>query len=509
MKRFGETYFNSFQSSFLPINEPNFNSDYILDVGDQISLQLIGQRSDEYDMNIKRDGSINVEEIGKFFIAGLSLQGASELIKETLSESLPGTQAFISINEVRDINVFVVGNVNNPGMYTLPGGSNILSVINAAGGITNEGSYRSIIHKRSNEVHKIVDLYEVFVNGNLSNLGQLRSGDVLLINPSLSDVRISGGIALPGIYELKENENIDDIFRFSGLRSSQVNEINIERINNGSYEGINLSLSAASGMKLIDGDSIEIPYVEAKFNQAKTITISGEVKIPGTYVVPDNTRLSDVLKMAGSYTDEAYPLGGVFLREAVKEMEKDFRERGYNELIQFIASAQNAATSSLNGESLITVLALLRDYEPVGRLVTEFELSQLEKNPSFNRILEDGDSIHIPSFSNQVYIFGDVINPSSIAFTSNMSVNDYIEAVGGFGRFADDSRVVVTHPNGNSYSYKPNLFSNFGNDEVLPGTVIYVPRYIGKIDGVSFAAVVAPIISSFALSVASLNTINN
>ena len=162
LKRFGESYFNSFQSSFLPINEPNFNSDYILDVGDQISLQLIGQRSDEFDMNIKRDGSINVEEIGKFFIAGLSLQAASELIKETLSESLPGTQAFISINEVRDINVFVVGSVNNPGMYTLPGGSNILSVINAAGGITSEGSYRSIIHKRSNEVHKIVDLYDIY-----------------------------------------------------------------------------------------------------------------------------------------------------------------------------------------------------------------------------------------------------------------------------------------------------------------------------------------------------------
>ena len=132
---------------------------------------------------------------------------------------MPGTQAFISINEVRDINVFVVGSVNNPGMYTLPGGSNILSVINAAGGITSEGSYRSIIHKRSNEVHKIVDLYEVFINGNLSNLGQLRSGDVLLINPSISDIRISGGIALPGIYELKEDETIDDIFKFSGLRS--------------------------------------------------------------------------------------------------------------------------------------------------------------------------------------------------------------------------------------------------------------------------------------------------
>tara|TARA_B100000900_G_C20600930_1_gene725563 strand:- start:2947 stop:4743 length:1797 start_codon:yes stop_codon:yes gene_type:complete len=509
LKRFGESYFNSFQSSFLPINEPNFNADYILDVGDQISLQLIGQRSDDFDMNIKRDGSINVDEIGKFFIAGLSLQAASELIKETLSESLPGTQAFISINEVRDINVFVVGSVNNPGMYTLPGGSNILSVINAAGGITAEGSYRSIIHKRANEVHRIVDLYEVFINGNLSNLGQLRSGDVLLINPSISDIRISGGIALPGIYELKEDETIDDIFRFSGLRARQVNEINIERISNGRYEGINLNLSDATGMKIFDGDSIEIPYVDPKFNQAKTISISGAVKIPGTYVVADKTRLSDVLKMAGSYNDEAYPLGGVFLRETVKEMEKEFRERGYNELIQFIASAQNAATSSLNGESLITVLALLRDYEPVGRIVTEFELSKLESNPSLDRILEDGDSIHIPSFSNQVYIFGDVINPSSIAFKSNMSVNDYIKAVGGFGRFADQNRVIVTYPNGNSYSYRPNIFSSFGNDEVLPGTVIYVPRHIGKIDGVSFAAVVAPIISSFALSVASLNTINN
>ena len=62
---FGEDFFDTMQSSFMPTNEPNFDGSYVLDFGDVIQVQLIGQEDFIEEFSIKRDGSINVPEIGK------------------------------------------------------------------------------------------------------------------------------------------------------------------------------------------------------------------------------------------------------------------------------------------------------------------------------------------------------------------------------------------------------------------------------------------------------------
>ena len=72
--RFGKSIFESVQTSFMPINEPNFDGSYILDFGDVLELQLIGQQTMIDDLPVNRDGSINIPDIGKVFVAGLSLE---------------------------------------------------------------------------------------------------------------------------------------------------------------------------------------------------------------------------------------------------------------------------------------------------------------------------------------------------------------------------------------------------------------------------------------------------
>ena len=133
--RFGDNIFDTMQSSFMPINEPNLDSSYILDFGDTLELQLIGQKNSIDNLSVKRDGSINIPEIGKIFVSGLSLDDVNKLIKAKISAAYIGVEAFITLVNIRDIQVLVTGNAYNPGIYTLNGNSNILNALSMAGGV--------------------------------------------------------------------------------------------------------------------------------------------------------------------------------------------------------------------------------------------------------------------------------------------------------------------------------------------------------------------------------------
>jgi protein involved in polysaccharide export with SLBB domain len=204
--RFGAQIFDMMQTSFMPINEPNFDSSYVLDFGDILEIQLIGQKNSIDELSVKRDGSINIPEIGKIFVAGLSLEATNSLIKNKISDTYIGIEAFVSLINIRDIQVLVTGNAYNPGIYTLNGNSNLLHALSMAGGIDDKGSYRRIDLIRDNKVISSIDLYDIFIHGK-SGFGQrLRSGDSILIRPANNIVIISGAVNRPGTFELKSSE---------------------------------------------------------------------------------------------------------------------------------------------------------------------------------------------------------------------------------------------------------------------------------------------------------------
>ena len=169
-ERFGSTFFDMMQTSFMPINEPNFDSSYVLDFGDILQIQLTGQKNSLQKLPIQQDGSINIQEIGKIFIAGMSLETVNNLVKNTINDTYVGTESFITLVNVRDIQVLITGNAFNPGIYTLNGNSNVLHALSMAGGIDEIGSYRQVDVIRGNKVIETIDLYDVFYYGKSSNL---------------------------------------------------------------------------------------------------------------------------------------------------------------------------------------------------------------------------------------------------------------------------------------------------------------------------------------------------
>jgi hypothetical protein len=165
--RYGSQIFKTMQSTFMPINEPNFDGSYILDFGDVLEIQIVGQQADLFQLDIKRDGSINIPDIGKLNLSGLSLNKAYEIINQTISDAYIGAKVFVTLKNIRDIQVLISGSAYSPGIYTLNGNSNVLHALNMSGGIADDGSYREILLKRDGLVIQKIDLYDFFCKRNI------------------------------------------------------------------------------------------------------------------------------------------------------------------------------------------------------------------------------------------------------------------------------------------------------------------------------------------------------
>ena len=125
--------------------------------------------------------------------------------------------------------------------------------------------------------------------------------------------------------------------------------------------------------------------------------------------------------------------------------------------------------------------------------------------------MADGDEIYIPSYSSNVFIFGEVGNPGSVLFKEGETMKDYINRSGGLTRYSSKDSIFIVSPNGETKKVHVSGLRNYlsTETEIFPGSVIYIPRHVGKIEGINYYATIAPIFSSLALSIASLNTINN
>jgi len=504
---FGSNFFDSYQSSFAPINELNFSADYVLDVGDVLNVQSFGAMdilARKTSVIVARDGTVNIPRIGKITVAGMPYKEAISNIKEFANSKYLNINLYINLEEARDINILLVGNAVKPGIYTLPGGANILSVIHAAGGLSEGGSFRSILHKRNNNILQEIDLYDILINGNLNFQIPLRSGDSVVINPARRQVAISGGVNTPAIYELKDNEELDDLVKLAkGLSLTSGDEILISKGNGASLK---IARDELADIKLNHGDSVKVSLYSPNPVNILTAKINGAIIKPGEYSITEGTTLHELISRAGGYSETAYPYGGALYRKKVAEIQQDSFNKAYNDLVNFYAA--NAKTPLAASPNLSVILSELKESTFKGRITAEFSQRKIEKEPSLDTILADGDEIFIPHFTSDVYVTGDVVNPGGRRYSSELKARDYINQSGGLGKLADSDRIIVIKPNGDAQVIKSKLLFSMSSEAVYPGSVIFVPKEIGKLDGIQFTATLAPIVSSLALSLASLNSIN-
>tara|TARA_Y100000748_G_scaffold269340_1_gene241401 strand:- start:691 stop:2448 length:1758 start_codon:yes stop_codon:yes gene_type:complete len=480
-KIFGEDFFSTYQSTFMPVNEPNFDSEYILDYGDVLKIQLIGSKNSIESYEVLRNGVINIPDIGNISVAGLSLAQASSLIQAKVESLFIGTDAYTSIDNMRDINVLVSGNAFNPGIYTMSGNSNPLQALVIAGGINDFGSFRDIKVKRNNKIIQTIDVYEYLIFGNAKKHIRLQSGDLIFVEKRHNLVTVDGAVKRPMIYELKNNETLDKAIMFAnGLDvDADLKNITLDRIVGGKVtRALVESIDELNNVSSIHKDVLNIRRF--KF---RNVSITGSVNNPGSYLMNEGETVYDLIIKAGGYSKNAYPFGGVFINQNAKEVNQLANDKLYRDLLTLIMN-QSSASPETDLTPLISLASDLKDTDVSGRIQVELDLQKLKSNPSLNTILQDGDEIIIPELVNHIYIFGEISNQGTVLYDKDEDINYYINKQGGYLESADQDAIYVLLPNGESVRLenRKNLFMNYNDSDIMihPGSVIFVPRKINS-----------------------------
>lgn len=506
---FGSDFFRTYQSTYMPINEPNLSPSYILDFGDVLEIQLVGQKDLTESFQIRRDGSINLPNIGQIKLSGLTLNKAISLIEARVKKTFIGTDVFISLTNLRDINVLVSGNAFNPGIYTISGNSNLLHAVAVAGGINEFGSYREINLIRNNEIIETLDMYDVLIEGTFSSKTNLRSGDVIFIKPVNKIVSVDGAVRVAARYELLKDQKLYEVINYSnGITvDADLTNIFLDRILDGKVKSLPIAnIKQFENIISNDGDKIYI-----RKHSFRSVVVNGAVLKPGKYLIAEGESIFDLIEKSGGYTENAYPFGALYENQEALLINQMAKEKLYGEFIDnIITVSQKNPTSNFDLSSVIELTQSLKNTTPNGRIVIDLS----DEMSATSLVVKDGDRLTIPEKPEHIYIYGEVSYEGALKYNPSKNLDFYIGQSGGLKETANNSAIYVLHPNGNTQrsALKKSLFQNNPDEklELYPGSIIFVPRGIDDSATNRLAAqAYVSILGNIGIALASLSSINN
>ena len=299
---FGYDFFAEAPSTFASTKKFFVPDNYLIGPGDVIKIALFGNRNNRYELEVSNEGEILVPGIGPVSASGLSFEAFKKLITETISAQFIGTSASVTLGQLRSINIFVLGDAMNPGMYTVSALTTMTNAIFTNGGIKTTGSLRNIQLKRNGNIISTIDFYDLLLNGDTSRDISLQEGDVVFIPPIKKTAAISGEVNRPHIFELIEGENLKELIGYAGGFKPSADKANmeIERVDSlsNSYKLINLSIDSIEETELNNGDVINIYSVDPVMRNA--ILVTGHAKQPGFLPWRSEMKISDLVS---SYDD--------------------------------------------------------------------------------------------------------------------------------------------------------------------------------------------------------------
>ncbi len=508
---FGYDYFQYSPTTFAPVSGVPVTSDYIVGPGDKFSISYFGNEVLKTESFVSREGNLILPLIGPVNLLGLSYNNAIELIKNRVSTDLIGTQVSISLLELRSISIYMLGESYKPGKYTISGLSSVTNTLFITGGVSEEGSLRNIQIRRNNKVIATYDFYDFLLNGSTESDIQLEDGDVIFIPFIENKVRLGEAFKRPHLYEFRPGENISDAIKMAGGYKFDVNpgaKLEVSFIDADSFkrELQRFSFTDASERSLQDGDIINIPKTSGL--EYRTVTLTGEFQNPGEYSIQDGDRILDLIYRAGGYSSSAYSEGGIFLRKSVAELQKESYLRTADLLEKTLVDAVTQGNlTDVNLEPITVLIEKIRTEDPIGRMVVDLDSLSLKTDPMLNFIVHDGDTIHIPKRPNSISVAGEVLNPSTLAFRPGLSALKYIDLAGGLNETADENKIFVILPNGQSEVVKRSLFG--GSTNLLPGSTIYATRDPKPFDAIKITSIVMPILADLATSAAAIAAISD
>jgi len=323
---FGYDLFKHIPAAFEPNAVGPVDPGYLVGPGDVLRLTVWGEAEFQYQLEVDREGRIFIPNVGQVFVMGTPLNTLEEKLKKQLSKYYSGLatrppRAFmdVSITKLRPLRIFVMGEVMQPGGYTISSYATVFNALYSVGGPLVRGSLRNVKVLRDNKVVATVDLYDYLLRGDQTSDVRLQNNDLVFIPPRGKTVSIRGEVRRPAIYELKETEHLATLINYAGglLSTAYLDHAQIDRVKpfeqrtKGTEDrivvDISLKDSLGKGGKdviLTDADDVQIfSILDEKKN---FVSIQGPVWRPGRFELGKIKTIKDLIAAAEGLKPDTY-----------------------------------------------------------------------------------------------------------------------------------------------------------------------------------------------------------
>lgn len=407
-KIFGFDLFNSENLTFEPSVNIQVPKEYVVGIGDEFIINVWGATEAIYQPKVDKNGAIQIPLIGPVYVNGLTFDAAQSLIRKRLVSihnglggSNPNTYAIINLGGLRSIQITIVGEVLTPGTFTLPATASLFNALYLSGGPNANGSFRNVRLIRDGKILRHIDIYQFLVDANPADNVPLRDQDIVFIPTYEKRVIVGGEFLRTGLFELKAEETLADLIRFSGGFTDKAfkSRVFVYRMSPTEMEVKDVEASLFDQYLLQGGDSVTAgPILERYSNRVK---IGGAVFRPGNYELTSGMTLKDLIVKAEGVTEEAYLHRGQI-----------FRLSPSNDTLALAFDPEK----TLSGKEIIEL--------------------QREDSVSIKSTRELREEYYVE-------IQGEINNPGKKSYYKNMTVQDLIYLSGGFKENADVSVIEI------------------------------------------------------------------
>ena len=408
---FGHDVFTNRNLTFEPSINLATPVDYRLGPGDEVIIDVWGASENTIRQSISPEGTIQVSGLGPVQLSGMTVKDANAYLQREFSKiysgisgSEPTSQIKLTLGDIRTIQINIMGEVAVPGTYTLSSFSSVFHALYRAGGVNKIGSLRSIKVVRNGKTIADLDVYDYLMKGKMKDDIRLQEGDVIIVNPYESLVRIAGKVKRPMFYEMKPTETVATILNYAGgfTGDAYKKAVRIIRKSGREHQVYNVDEMDYSVFRLDDGDSISVDAVLKRFENR--VEICGAV-----------------------YRSGLYELSGTV-----------------NTVKQLIKKAEG-----LRGDAFLNRALLDRENEDLSHEVIAVDLGGLLKGTVADIPLQKNDILYIPSIHDlkeeeTISIHGEVASPGTFLFSKNMTIEDLLVQSGGLLEAAATTKVDIT-----------------------------------------------------------------
>jgi polysaccharide biosynthesis/export protein len=494
---FGSKLFQSTDLTFEPNLRIATPKNYQLGPDDELIVDIFGNASDSYRLKVSPEGTVKVLNLSPIYVSGLTIEEAKERLVSRLRQAYAGlnsgggTYAVVNLGNIRSIKVSIIGEVVRPGSYTVSSLATAFNALYLCGGPDSNGTYRNIRVLRNNKLIRTIDLYQFLLSGEQSDNILLQDQDIIQVPFYTNRLELDGDVKRPAIYELKENETLEQLLLFAGgfTSTSYKAYLTGRRASDRDIQILNIPLADIKTFKVQNGDRFEVGQILLDRYQNR-VQIQGAVFRPGDYAITEDAKtFSQILKKADGLKENAFRNRAIIFREKengepqvvsvdinkilkgeIPDIElqrqdsivvktiKELREEAFVTLIGEVNSERDAPyAENMTVADLILIgggftEGAIGSRIEIARRVKEFnsdkdykvEIIQLDIDPKLNLSPEDSkfklqpfDIVYVrkaPNYEIQrsVYVMGEVNYPGTYAvINSDEKISNLLERTGG------------------------------------------------------------------------------